>query len=151
MAVQSSPVLPQTPKISVTQFTSSSPVSTVAGSTFTTIYTGGTNGTKVTSVFVTNTSTSALIAAILTVTSTGSGASANYPIGSLVLPSLSNYDSAFAGQNLFGSVTVPLPVDGDGNPYLFLTSSLNTLAAGISSAIQTTGGRVSFTVIAADF
>lgn len=151
MAVQSSPVLPQTPKISVTQFTSSSPVSTVAGSTFTTIYTGGTNGTKVTSVFVTNTSTSALIAAILTLTSTVSGASANYPIGALVLPSLANYDSAFAGQNLFGSATVPLPVDGDGNPYLFLTSSLNTLAAGISSAIQTTGGRVSFTVIAADF
>lgn len=151
MAVQSSPVLPQTPKVSVTQFTSSSPVSTVAGSTFATIYTGGTNGTKVTSVFVTNTSTSALIAAILTLTSTVSGAAANYPIGSLVLPSLANYDSAVVGQNLFASATIPLPVDGDGNPYLFLTSSLNTLAAGISSAIQTTGGRVSFTVIAADF
>jgi len=151
MPVQSSPVLPQTPKIAVTQFTSSSPVSTVSGSTFTTIYTGGTNGTKITSVTVSNTSTSALITAILTITSTASGATANYPIGSVTLPSLSSYDAAFSSANLFANATIPLAVDGDNNPYLFLTSSLNTLAAGISSAIQTTGGRVSFTVIAADF
>jgi len=151
MAVQSSPVLPQTPKLAVTQFTSSSPVSTVAGSTFTTLYTGGANGTKITSVTVSNTSTSALINAILTITSTASGASANYPIGSVTLASLASYDTALTSVNLFASTTIPLPVDGDGNPYLFLTSSLNTLAVGISSAIQTTGGRVSFTVIAADF
>jgi len=152
MAVQSSPVLPQTPKVAVTQFTSSSPVSTVSGSTFTTLYTGGTNGTKISSVFVSNTSTSAGIVAILTLTSTVSGATANYPLMSISMPALLvGYDTVIQSQNMFPAAYLPLPIDGDGNPYLFLTSSLNTLAVGISSAIQTTGGRVSFTVIAADF
>jgi len=152
MPVQSSPVLPQTPKIAVTQFTSSSPVSTVAGSTFTTLYTGGTNGTKITSVTASNTSTSGLIVAILTITSTASGALLNYPLASVTLTALSaGYDTALISANLFANTTFPLPIDGDGNPYLFLNSSLNTLAVGLSSAIQTTGGRVSFTAIGADF
>lgn len=151
MAVQSSPVLPQTPKVAVTQFTSSSPVSTVSGSTFTTLYTGGVNGTKITSVMASNTSTSALITAILTIGSTVSGAQLYYPIGSVTMPSLASYDAAVVGSNLFAAATIPLPVDGDGNPYLFLTSTAYTLAVGISSAIQTTGGRVTFTAIGADF
>src|SRR6266478_7174851 len=111
MAVQSSPVLPQAPKIAVTQFTSSSAVSTVSGSTFTTLYTGGVNGTKITSVVVSNTSTGAGIEAILTIGSTVSGASLFYPIGSLTLPSLSSgYDTALVTSNLFASTLLPLPV-----------------------------------------
>lgn len=152
MAVQSSPVLPQTPKITVTQFTSQSAVTTVAGSTFTTLYTGGVNGSKITGIFASNTSTSALINAILTVGSTVSGAQLFYPIASATLPSLtSGYDTTVISQNLIGTTTTPLPIDGDGEPYVLLTSTAYTLSVGISSAIQTTGGRVSFVAIGADF
>jgi len=152
MAVQSSPVLPQTPKMAVTQYTSSSPVSTVNGSTFVTLYTGGVNGSKITSVMASNTSTSALINAILTVGSTVSGAQLYYPIASATLPALgSGYDTTLSSVSLFNSAINPLPVDGDGNPYIFLASTAYTLSVGISSAIQTTGGRVSFEAIGADF
>ena len=152
MPVQSSPVLPQAPKIAVTQFTSSSAVSTVSGSTFTTLYTGGVNGTKITSVIVSNTSTGAGIEAILTIGSTVSGASLFYPVVSVTLASLtSGYDTALLPSNLFAQTVFPLPIDGDGNPYLFLASTAYTLSVGISSAPQTTGGRVSFMAIGADF
>lgn len=151
MAVQSSPVLPQTPKIAVTQFTSQSAATTVAGSTFTTLYTGGVNGSKITSVIASNTSTGAAINAILTIGSTVSGAQLFYPVGSVTMPSLASFDAALTSVNLFANATVPLPVDGDGNPYLFLTSTAYTLSVGISSVPQTTGGRVSFEAIGADF
>lgn len=155
MAVQSSPVLPQTPKTGVVQYTSAAVVQTVATSTtpqMTTLFTGGANGSKVTSVIASNTSTNALIQAILTVGSTISGAQLFYPVASVTLPSLtSGYDTLLTGQNLFANATLPLPVDGDGNPYLFLASTAYTLSVAISSAPQTNGGRVSIVAIGADF
>jgi hypothetical protein len=152
MAVQSSPVLPQTPFTQVAQFSTTSAITTVAGSTFTTLCTGGVNGSKITSVMVSNTSTQAAITGILAIGSTVSGAQLFYPLASTVLPALgTGFTAALVPVTLFSTSGNPLPVDGDGNPYLFLTSTAYTLSVGIGSSIQTTGGRVSFVAIGADF
>lgn len=153
MAVQSSPVLPQTPKIAVTQFTTTATATTIANSTttFTALYTGGTNGSKITSVLATNTSTQAVMDCLLSVGSTVSGAQLYYPLVGVTVPGVTDLTTTLVSYNLFSSTTLPLPVDGDGNPYLFLASTSYTLSVGIGSSIQTTNGRVSFIAIGADF
>lgn len=150
MAVQSSPVLPQTPKVTLTQFTTASAISSNSVATFTTLYTGGTNGSKITSVMASNTSSNT-VSGILTVGSTVSGAALNYVIAAAPLAGVTDLTSAVTSVNLFANATVPLPVDGDGNPYLFLTSTAYTLGVGIGSSIQTAVGRVTFIAIGADF
>jgi hypothetical protein len=152
MAVQSSPVLPQSPKIAVTQLSSTATAVSLTSSTYTTLYTGGTNGSKITGVMASNTSTGAAINAILTIGSTVSGAQLYYQVASATLPALTSaFDTVITSVNLFGNTTIPLPLDGDGNPYLFLASTAYTLSVGVSSAPQTTNGRVNFVAIGADF
>jgi hypothetical protein len=154
MAVQSSPVLPQTPKIAITQITSGVAPTNIAASSSNSfvLYTGGTNGSKITGVSATNASTHAAINAVLSIGSTASGAFLLYQVASATMPSLtSGSDTAMVATNLFAAATLPLPIDGDGNPYLFLNSSLNALYVALSSAIQTANGRVNFMAIGADF
>lgn len=152
MAVQSSPVLPQTPKITVTQLSTTATAVSLTSSGYTTLYTGGTNGSKITGVMASNTSTGAAINAILTIGSTVSGAQLFYQVASATLPALTSaFDTVITSVNLFANTTIPLPLDGDGNPYLLLTSTAYTLSVGVSSAPQTANSRVSFVAIGADF
>lgn len=145
MAVQSSPVLPQTPKLNLTQFTTGS-----AAGTFVNLYTGGTNGSKVTGVSATNTS-SASIVLQLAISSTASGALVNYNINSATLVSSAGSDGSDAPVSLMSNAT--FPVDGDGNPYLFLTSSLQILTVTIATSVPgaTTAKAVNVIAVGADF
>ncbi len=150
MAVQSSPVLPQTPKLTLVQFSTTTAISSNSLGTFTTLYTGGVNGSKITSVLATNASSTA-VSGILTFVSTTSGASLNYVVGSVVLPAVTDLTSNTNATSLFVGTTLPLPVDGDGNPYLFLTSTAYALSVGIGSSIRSDAGRVTFVAIGSDF
>lgn len=151
MAVQSSPVLPQTPKVGVAQLSTTAVAVSLASSGYTTLYTGGVNGSKITSVIVTNTSTGGAINAVLTIGSTVSGAQLFYQVSSITMPALASFDQQIQPVSLFNSSSVLLPIDGDGQPYLFLNSTAYTLSVGVSSAPQTNNGRVNFIAIGADF
>src|SRR5882672_337150 len=138
MAVQSSPVLPQKPNVGVTQFTT-----TGTASTFVTAYTGGANGSKITAISAVNSSTATinLLGAI-------NSAATNFVFNAVQLVSNAGINGALAPGTLMGSFQA---IDGDGNPYLFLASSAQTLNITITSSIPTTGGFVSVVVTAADF
>lgn len=145
MAVQSSPVLPQTPKVAVTQFTT-----TAAANTFVSLYTGGANGSKITGVVVTNTSTQTIVAQ-LAINSTASGAAVNYIVSAASLSATAGSDGTTAAVNLMNPTLAVFPVDGDNNPYLFLTSSNISLQVTITSSIQTAAKTVNVAAIGADF
>lgn len=151
MAVQSSPVLLQTPKMTLAQFSTATAISTGSTSAYTTLYTGGVNGSKVTSVLASNTSSQSTINAILTIGSTVSGASLNYVIAAQALVGVTDITSNVVSINLLSASVVPLPIDGDGQSYLFLASTAHSLQVGIGSSIQSTGGRISIVAIGADF
>jgi len=138
MAVQSAPVLPQTPNVGVTQLTT-----TAAANTFVTAYTGGANGSKITAISAVNSSTSTinLLGAI-------NSAATNFVFNAVSLVSNAGINGTTSPGSLMGSFQA---IDGDGNPYLFLASSAQTLTVTITSSIPTTGGFVAVTVTAADF
>lgn len=138
MAVQSAPVLPQTPNVGVVQLSTST-----AANNFVTAYTGGANGSKITAISAVNSSTSTinLFAAI-------NSAATNFIFNSVQLVSNAGINGVLSPGSLMGSYQA---IDGDGNPYLFLASSAQTLNVAISGSIQTAGGFVAVTVTAADF
>jgi len=140
MAVQSSPVLPQTPKLTLTQLTTTATVGT-----FTTAYTGGTNGSKITGIFVACNSTTAIGVRVALQSSAGTNMNMN-----AVVPTTG---AGFDGTNppiTFMSGNF-MPIDGDGNPYLFLTSSTQLLTVTLGSSIPTTNGFINLFVIGSDF
>src|SRR5882724_12564660 len=123
MAVQSSPVLPQKPALNLTQFTT-----TATAGSFVTLYTGGTNGSKITSVSATNSSTGSTVLQ-LAASSTASGSLVNYIISAVTLPAGLGTDGSTPPATLLNAVD--FAIDGDGSPYLFLTSSLQALTVTI--------------------
>jgi hypothetical protein len=91
------------------------------------------------------------VSGILILSSTTSGAATNYVIAASPLAGVTDLTSSVNSVNLFANSILPLPIDGDGNPYLFLASTAYALAVGIGSSIQTAVGRVTFAAIGADF
>lgn len=131
--VTATPVFVQTPKAAVT----------VASTTVqTTIYTGGSNGSKVVGLLLTNTTGSA------------STATCQLKIGAtavtfLVISVVANAGTAtgIPAVNAFLGVNTPgLPVDSDGNPFLYLNSASDTVQCASSASAA-----LSYVVIAADF
>ena len=112
MAVTTTPALPQTPQLGVAQLTHSQSANTLA-----TLVTGGGNGTKCNSLWATNTdaSNAYLTQVWLTRSST------NYLLGTVNVPLSSGNTAAAPSVNILSGIT-GLPLDSDGNPYLFLQS-----------------------------
>lgn len=132
MAVTATPIFPQAPNVSVTNWTS------VDGAAATkTIYTGGTNGSKVVAI---NVATNATETHLLTLSVTRN--STTYALGAITLPTSAGTDGTNPSISLLtGSTgnTIPsLPVDSDGQKYIFLTS-VDTLQ--ITHATSFTGGK----------
>jgi hypothetical protein len=112
MTVTATPIFPQTITNKVTQFTSSYTINTI-----TTVYSGGTNGSKVETFIATNTdSTNTQVLQIYLVIS-----SVNYLIGSISVPLSSGNTIAAPAINVLTALT-GLPKDSNGNPYLYLAS-----------------------------
>jgi hypothetical protein len=139
MAVTSTPVFVQTPKN--TQIT----IVAADASTNKTVCTAGTNGTKVTALWVTSDDTSARIIQWKITRS-----AVTVLCGSTNVATLAGTDGVTPAVDLLGATLNPgLPIDNDGNKYLFLVSG-DTLV--ISSTTTVTAAKtVSATAIHADF
>ena len=106
-----SAVSPQTPNMGKAQLTANP-------GTYVTIYTGGTNGTKVSGLFVTNTDS----ATHLVTVQIKSGAT-SYGGCSVTIPITAGFANAIPAINMMSAANWPgLPIDAQGNPYFFLLS-----------------------------
>lgn len=139
MALSHQGVFVQTPKVT--------PKSILPADTTTkvTIATAGANGSKVVGITVTSTDTGTRI---LQVWLTRSATS--YLIGSFIIPIGAGTDGAISVFNLFGSSLLPgLPVDNDGQRYMFLESG-DTLQASVTVAV-TAAKEIDIATIFGDF
>lgn len=133
------PVLAQTPKIT--------PVNIVngTGTGVVTAATAGSNGSKVVSVTITSTDTSARVVQLnLTRSAT------NYLLASANVAAASGTDGVTTVVNMLASATFPgLPVDNDGQSYIFLQSG-DTLTVGSTTTV-TSGKTITVATVQADF
>ncbi len=113
MAVSHLPVLVQTPKT-----TSNTWVNADSADTKKTVVTAGSNGSKVTALIATSSDTSDRLAQVWITRSATS-----YLLATVNVPDLSGFGAADPTVNLLNSTSLPgLPVDNDGQSYLFLES-----------------------------
>lgn len=122
----------------------SAQISTGTGSSgIVTAYTGGTNGSKILSLWVTATTTQAqdLQWGILNTTSSF------ILYGTKSIPASAGSTDSIPGVNLLDQVFVYLPFDSDQNPYFFLASSADQVAAKSPTAVVS--GVITVTVASA--
>jgi hypothetical protein len=82
-----------------------------------TVSTAGTNGSKVSMLLATSTDTSARdVILYVTISAT------NYPIGQISLPITAGQLNSTPTVNLLNSSQLQLPLDANGNPYIYLAS-----------------------------
>ncbi len=72
------------------------------------------------------------------------------PLCSANVATLSGTDGVTAAVNLFGSLAPGLPVDSDGNPYVFLMSANNTIQVSTTTTV-TANKMISVAAIQSDF
>lgn len=138
-------VTPQTPKITPQNFVQG----TDAAGTYKTLYTAGSNGSKIVAINVTTDDGSA--SHVLTLALTRSAT--DYTIGAYTLPVNSGSDGSTAGVNMMtggpNTLINALPTDNDGQRYLFLESG-DTLRMTFATAL-TASKRINVVVVGADF
>jgi hypothetical protein len=123
-------VTAQTPKLAVVQFLQG----TDSAGTYKTLYTGGTNGTKVSGMWVTSNDASA--AHLLTCQLVRSAVF--YGGMAITVAVNSGYANGAPAISLMSSTNWPgLPIDGNGNPYLYLSSG-DTIQCTFATAITST-------------
>lgn len=116
------------------------------GTNLKTISTGAANGTKITAVMVATDDTGARDLQV-GITRVGP---VFYPLGTKTIPIGSGTTAAAAGVNLLDPAIIPgLPIDSDGQPYLFLENG-QSLQAKVLVAV-TAAKTMSINAVAADF
>lgn len=144
MAATPTPVFPQTPLSNLTQFTS-----TTSTSVPTSILAAQTNGALIEDILVTNSDTVAHdVNLYITVSSV------NYQIGTISIPSGAGFTDTIPAVNLLAAVTsgsplLPLPLDVNGNPYLYLSSAASLEA--IPAVALASGKFINFLVMGGAF
>lgn len=113
-----------------------------------TVYTGSSNGSKIVGLMATGTSS---VAQDLNWGITNGGIF--YTIGTVtVSASGAGSSSTIPALNLFNVSNCPgLPYDSDGNPFVFLSSSLDTLTVKSPSVVTGAGAVINVTAISGDF
>lgn len=110
-----------------------------------TVYTAGSNGSKIVSIIATSTDTSARN---ITVSITNGGTS--YPLGTIAVAITAGTVAGTPAVNLLDStVIVGIPFDSDGNPFLYLISG-DTLTVNSGTTV-TTAKAITVHAIASDF
>jgi hypothetical protein len=133
-------ITPQTPNRGFVQ------IANADGQNQKTVYTGGPNGTKITGLIGQSTDTSGRDV-MVSITNGGT----SYPLGSVTVAAGAGNSGAVASTNLMAPAQIPgLPVDSDGNPYLFLASASDTLTVEALSTV-TSGKLITVIAIGADF
>lgn len=133
------PVFVATPKITPAAFTNADSANTKK-----TIHTAGASGSKVVAVFATSTETANARVAQLWLTRSAT----SYLLGSLNIPVNSGFDGSAGTINLLLLLN-GLPLDNDGQPYLFLESG-DTLQASTTTQVAA-GKEVDITCVAGNF
>lgn len=140
MAVTPTPALPQFPKNAKVQ------ILPADGLGLKTIYTGGANGSKITAVIVTSSDTAARDVTI-GITRTA----VFYPLGTFTVGTTAGQAAATVAVNgLSSAVVVGLPIDNDGQTYIFLTDASDTLQVKALTTV-TALKELDFTAFGADF
>lgn len=124
MAVTHQGVFVQLPKITPQSFVNAD------GTNKKTVATAGSDGSKLVALIATSTDTANRVASIYLTRSATS-----YLLGSVAIPLASGSDGSTAGINLLSSSLIPgLPVDNDGQTYIFLESG-DTLQVAMQVAV----------------
>lgn len=134
-----SPVFVATPKITPAAFTNAD-----AANTKKTIHTAGASGSKVVSVIVTSTETANARVGQLWLTRSAT----SYLLGSFNTPINSGFDGSAATVNAL-SLMPGLPLDNDGQPYLFFESG-DTFQVSFTTQVAA-GKEVDVTCVAGNF
>lgn len=143
MAQNVNPTFVKTPNNGTVQITSAT------SNAFVTVYTGGTNGSKVVGLIATgSTNLSGAVDVqwgILNATSSFSA------LGASSVPITAGYASSVPAINLMNTVNTPgMPLDSDGNVFVFLKSSADTLSAR-TPGVVITAGTINLTAFSGDF
>lgn len=145
MAVTATPVFPQTPKCTPQNFVQG----TDSAGTYKTLFTAGTNGSKVTSVIAATDDGSAthLLTLVLTRSAT------DYYIGSYTIPVSSGTSGTANNVDLLSGgpsgTIIGLSIDNDGQKYLFMESG-DTLRLTFATAL-TAGKRIDVITTGSNF
>ena len=142
MAQNVNPTFVKTPNSQVTVISTGTTGGTV------TVYTGGPNGSKITGVILTANTTVTTQDVILALISSTAGT--GY-LNTVSVSATAGTVSTTPPSNALGGC--PLPVDSDGNPFLILNSSAQSLSVFIAAASSVWSSARSLTVnvIAGDF
>ena len=145
-----SAVNPQTPNVGKIQFLQG----TDSAGTYKTLYVGGSNGTKITGIYLTSFDPSASHLVTIQLSSSASAhcspATSCFGGMAITLPVNSGSANAAPAVNAMSSANWPgLPRDSDGNPYIYLPSASYTLEMTYATAI--TSGLINGVAVAADF
>lgn len=140
MAVTSTGSFPQAPKNGNVQ------ILPADASGLKTLYTGGVNGSKINAIIVTSTDTAArdvqwgiTVGAVF------------YILGTVAVPLTSGFINSAPAVNLLDLTKTPgLPLDSDGNPFVFLASASYTLQVKALTTV-TAAKELDFNAIAADW
>lgn len=140
MAVTATPVFPQVPKSFKVQ------ILPADASGLKTIATGGTNGSKVNAIVVSSSDTAARDVS-WGITNT----SIFYVMGTVTIPITAGQIAATPAVNLLDITKTPgLPIDADGNPYILLASSSDTLQIKALTTV-TAAKEIDVSAVGADF
>lgn len=116
------------------------------GTTKKTVVTGGTNGTKVTSLTLTSTDTSSRVVQVWVTRSATS-----YCLGSVTVAITAGTDGVTAGVSVLTNTLLPgIPVDNDGQAYLILAAS-DTLQVAVNTGAVTAAKEIDAVAVKADF
>lgn len=124
-------VAAQTPKLALVQFLQG----TDTAGTYKTLYTGNANGTKISGLWMNNNDPSA--AHLVTCQIVRSAVL----YGGVAITSVASagFSNTSPPQNLMSSTSWPgLPVDGNGNPYIYLASASDSLQCTFATALTST-------------
>ena len=145
MAMTATPVFPQSPAVGLQNFVQG----TDAALTYKTLLAAGANGTKVTGVVATSSDPSAAHAFVLAIERSGvkyALTACSIPVSSGTSGSAVNVDLLSGGASAY---LVGLPVDNDGQKYLFLKSG--DLLVGTFATALTASAKIDVITTGSDF
>ena len=142
-AVTATPVFVQTPNRGIVQFLQG----TDSAGTYKTLYTGGSNGSKCTGMYITSNDSTAHLVTIQLVNGGVKYGGTAISTGTTT----PGYASGAGAINAMSSANWPgLPLDSDGNPYFYLAGTGDTIQATFATSL-TSSDFINIVAICADF
>jgi len=122
--------------------------------TYKTVYTSGSSGSKVIGIYITSTDSTAshLFTVQFSSSVTAHCVTSCFGAASVTIPISAGYAAASPAVNALSPSTWPgLPIDANGNPYIFLPASSSFTLEGTFQTALGSGSQVNIVVVAGDF